>query len=179
MNLKRNLLLAALILCYVVGFAQNGYKHAAGLRLTTYVTYDFVAFSYKNFIAEKSALEFNFGYGGRNVFLPNSGGKTTYSPGISLTGSYQYHELIETPGNENLHWFAGGGLTFFNLFSKNSAYEGLGAGLFGTAGIDYKFKATPINVSVDWRPTVFLSLPAFFNSPIQIGTLGVAARYTF
>ncbi len=178
MKTKLIVLFVALIVFQFSINAQVAYKQAVGMRLTSYVSYDFVAFSYKNFIAEKSAVEFNFGYGGRNIFLPNSGGKTTYSPGISLTGSYQYHELIETPTNENLHWFAGGGLSFFNIFSKNTTYKGFGTGLFGIVGIDYKFKNSPINVSADWRPTVFVSAPAYF-APIQIGTLGLAARYTF
>jgi len=51
--------------------AQTGYKQAIGIRLNTHTTYDVIAASYKNFPSEKSALEFNLGFGGRNIYVPN------------------------------------------------------------------------------------------------------------
>lgn len=178
MKMKKLFVLVACILFQLSAYAQSDYKSAIGLRFTTYIAYDVAALSYKNFLSDHGALEFNFGFGGRNMYVPNSGGKTSFSPGVSLTGSYQYHVDIETPTNENLRWFAGGGLSIFNIFSKNNYYEGFGAGVFATGGIDYKFKEAPINLTADWRPTVFISSPSSF-APLQIGTLGIAARYTF
>lgn len=176
--MDKRLLVVALLCCQFLVNGQSGYNQAVGLRLSSHTTFDVVAFSYKNFISDHSAMEFNLGYGGKNYILPNSGGTTSYSPAFSISGSYQYHELIETNTAENLHWFAGAGLNFFNIFSKNNAYNGFGTGIFGTAGIDYKFKTSPINVTADWRPTVYISTPSAFL-PLQIGTLGLAVRYTF
>lgn len=158
--------------------AQSDYKNAIGLRFNSHITYDVIALSYKNFLSDHGALEVNVGFGGRNMYIPGAKGKTSFSPGISITGAYQYHVDIETETNENLRWFAGGGLTIFNISSKNTSYAGFGAGLFATGGIDYKFKKSPINLTADWRPTVFISSPSSFV-PLQIGTLGVAVRYTF
>lgn len=177
-KMEKLVLVVALLYCQFLVNAQSGYKQAVGLRLTSHTTFDLVSLSYKSFVSDHSALEFNLGYGGKNYIVPNTGGTTSYSPGYSISGSYQYHELIETPSNENLHWFAGGGLNFFNISSKNKGYNGFGTGIFGTAGIDYKFKTSPINVTADWRPTIYLSTPSAFL-PIQIGTLGIAVRYTF
>ena len=177
-KMKTLVLVVALLSCQVLVNAQIGYKQAIGLRFTSHTTFDVVALSYKTFVSDHSALELNLGYGGKNYIVPNTGGTTSYSPGYSVSGSYQYHELIETASNENLHWFAGGGLNFFNISSKNNGYNGFGTGIFGTAGIDYKFKTTPINVTADWRPTVYISAPSAFL-PIQIGTLGLAVRYSF
>lgn len=177
-KMEKLVLVVALLYCQFLVNAQSGYKQAIGLRLTSHTTFDLVSLSYKSFVSDHSALEFNLGYGGKNYIVPNTGGTTSYSPGYSISGSYQYHELIETPSNENLHWFAGGGLNFFNISSKNKGYNGFGTGIFGTAGIDYKFKTSPINVTADWRPTIYLSTPSAFL-PIQIGTLGIAVRYTF
>ncbi|HMR84468.1 MAG TPA: hypothetical protein PKE30_15100 [Niabella sp.] len=178
MKTNKIFLLVAFTFSQLIINAQSDYKQAIGIRLNAHVAYDVLAASYKNFLSDHGALEFNLGFGGKNMYVPNSGGQTSFSPGISITGAYQYHELIETPTNESLRWFAGGGLTIFNIFSKNDFYEGFGAGVFGTAGIDYKFKDSPINLTADWRPTVFLSAPSSF-APLQIGTLGIAARYTF
>jgi hypothetical protein len=176
--MKKLVGVVALLCCQFFVNAQSGYKQAIGLRLTSHTTFDLISVSYKSFVSDHSALEFNLGYGGKNYIVPNTGGTTSYSPGYSVSGSYQYHELIETPSNENLHWFAGGGLNFFNISSKNKGYNGFGTGIFGTAGIDYKFKTSPVNVTADWRPTIYLSTPSAFL-PIQIGTLGLAVRYTF
>lgn len=178
MRKNKGILFVALFFCHTAANAQNGYKAAIGFRLSSHITYDVLAVSYKNFLSTHGALEFNFGFGGRNMYVPNSGGRTSYSPGISITGAYQYHENIYTDGDENLCWFAGGGLSVFNIFSKNNFYEGFGSGLFGTLGIDYKFKTAPINLSADWRPTVFIASPSSF-APLNIGAFGIAARYTF
>ncbi|MCH5600070.1 hypothetical protein [Niabella ginsengisoli] len=134
-----------------------------------------VALSYKTFLSDHNAIEINAGYGGRNT---KTGGKTDFSPGVSVSGSYQYHDDIYTSTDEHLRWFAGGGVNLFKTFSERKAYEGFGATIFGTAGIDYKFKAAPVNLSVDWRPTIYIKSPNDFL-PLQIGTLGLAARYTF
>lgn len=175
---KKLLLLVALALFQPAARAQSDYKNAFGIRLTTHIPYDVLAASYKNFLGDHGALEFNLGFGGRNIYVPNSGGRSSYSPGISFSGSYQFHEDIFTPTDENLRWFAGGGIVVFNIFSKNNFYEGFGAGLFGTGGIDYKFKNVPVNLTADWRPTIFISSPSAF-APVNIGTIGIAARYTF
>jgi len=178
MKTNRIFLLVAFIFVQLTTNAQANYKNAIGARLSTYTPYDAVAVSYKNFLSDHGAVEFDFGFGGKNMIIPNSAGKKSYSPGISLTGSYQYHSKIETPTNEGLSWFGGGGLTLFNIFSKNDLYGGFGSGLFATAGIDYKFKAVPVNLTADWRPTVFVSSPDWFP-PLQFGTVGISARYTF
>lgn len=176
--MKKIILSVACIVIFYCAHSQSDYKRAIGGRLTSHFRYDAVALSYKNFITDNGAFEFNLGFGGRNIYVPNSGGKTSFSPGVSVSGSYQYHVDIFTPTDENLRWFAGGGLTMFNVMSKNNAYEGFGAGLFGTAGIDYTFKNSPVNLTADWRPTFFLAAPSAYP-PLDIGTLGVAVRYTF
>ena len=47
-------------------------------------------------------------------------------------------------------------------------------GIDGVLGLDYKFKDAPINISLDWQPSVTLigasSSPAYG---------GIAVRYTF
>lgn len=180
MRLKmfKTLVLVALAVFPTIMYGQKGYKQAIGLRFSSYFSYDVLAASYKKFASEKGALEFNLGFGGRNVYVPGNKAITSFSPGVSLSASYQHHVDIETPTNENLKWFGGGGFTAFGAFSKNNGYEGFGCAIFGTGGIDFSFKDLPINLTADWRPQVFLNAPAAYPI-LHIGTLGVAARYTF
>lgn len=170
--------MVAFVCSQFVLHAQSDYKSALGIRATTHITFDMVSLSYKTFLSDHNAIEINAGYGGRNMSIPMTGGRTAYSPAISLSGSYQYHEDIYTATDEHLRWFAGAGLNFFNIFSEHQNYKGFGTALFGTAGLDYKFKAAPVNLSFDWRPSIYVISPSEFL-PIQIGTIGLSARYTF
>jgi len=97
---------------------------------------------------------------------------------ISFSTSYQYHVPISAvPG---LQWFVGGGLVTSYAFSDNSSYAGIGLGIFPTGGADYKFSKTPLDVSVDIRPTFRITSPAYYNyDNFYFPDFGFSARYTF
>jgi hypothetical protein len=155
-----------------VGVAQvNGpdYKAGIGLRFGSGY-YDAMSVSFKLFITEPGALEFNLG--GR----PYSYGRSN----VSLSGSYQHHFPI--PNIEGFKWFIGGGLSFLNSIvdddqnpGNDDFDEGFGMAIFPTGGVEYKFKF-PLAVSADFRPNIYLATPYKDNfNP----NFGVAARYTF
>ena len=153
-------------------FAQSDYKSAVGARLgTTY--YDLLSFSYKSFITDPGALEFNAGFGAKGYGAYNTAT-------ISAALSYQHHFDIKPV--EGLKWFVGGGITVFNTFTKKTndefykEYRGFGFGIFPTGGVDYKFRGIPLNVSADVRPTVHVVGPSHYNSFYP--NFGIAARYT-
>ncbi len=50
---------------YLAGFSQSEYKSAIGARLAPESYYDLFAFSYKTFVTDAGALEFNAGGGSR------------------------------------------------------------------------------------------------------------------
>lgn len=159
---KARLLIAAM---FVFGFmsasfAQQDYTSAVGLRLG----YPFSA-SYKQFLGERSAIEGFVGFRGW--------------PGyswVSINALYQYHSPIS--GVDGLRWYAGGGAGVFFWTWKSSWIGDTGTsssiGILGVIGLDYKFEDLPINLSIDWVPSIFLS---GFNSGFAGGYGALGVRY--
>lgn len=125
------------------------YKTAAGIKV-----WNGAGLSLKTFIADKSALEF--------IGFFNS-------DGVRITGLYEYHGELNTEGN--LKWYGGPGAHVGLYKGSNTSF-----GVDGVIGLDYKFNNMPLNISLDWQPTIeFLGgKSAFIGS---WGGLGI--RYTF
>ncbi|NOT37360.1 MAG: hypothetical protein HOP11_08285 [Saprospiraceae bacterium] len=118
------------------------YKSAIGLRLG-YPT----SISYKHFISEKGAIEGVLGYRGY-----------TYYNWLNLSGFYEHHNAIASV--DRLSWYYGGGASIYKWsydddFYPNNDFNSLSFGLHGIIGLDYRFDF-PLNLSVDWIPTVIL-----------------------
>ncbi|MFT3947686.1 MAG: hypothetical protein QM763_12015 [Agriterribacter sp.] len=152
----------------------SGYKSGIGVRLGAGY-YDFVSASYKTFITTPGALELNLGFRPHTYYYYNSGYNQFH---LSFSAAYQHHFPIKPV--EGLQWFVGGGLIAYNTFSGNDDYKGFGLGLFPTGGADYKFANIPLNVSVDFRPTIALVKPDYYYySSFTANNVGISARYTF
>ncbi len=166
--MKVKFLALALLLTASGVFAQSDYKQSIGVRLGNGY-YDMASAAYKTFLTNSSALEFDLGI-------------RPYSPGafnwfnVSVSGSYQHHFDIKPV--DGLKWFIGGGVVLSNSFSNFDAYKGFNAGLFPTAGADYKFSNIPLAVSADIRPTIHIvEAYRYYNSFYP--NAGISARYTF
>ncbi len=127
-------------------FSQNTeaqvYNSAIGARLGYPLS-----LSYKTFISNESALEGYVGF--RN--WPNY-------RWVSVNGAYLLHFPIEEV--PNLQWYVGGGggLYFWNYKVFGSERDSqVGLGVQAYLGIDYTFEEVPLNLTIDWIPTVFLS----------------------
>lgn len=94
-----------------------------------------------------------------------------YRRGVRFTGLYEIHGNIE--GAEGLRWYIGPGA---HVGFYNSDYgDGAFVGLDGVIGLDYKFNGAPINVSLDWQPSIeFGDGRGFYG-----GWGGLGIRYTF
>jgi hypothetical protein len=62
---------------------------------------------------------------------------------------------------EGLKWYFGGGASAYywnydNDFYPNNDFASLSFGLHGIVGLDYKFADIPLNLSIDWIPTVVI-----------------------
>ena len=91
---------------------------------------------------------------------------------VQITGLYEVYNPIN--GAAGLNWFYGGGATVGSV--KVKGYDGdLYLGLNGVLGLDYKFKGAPINLSLDWIPTLLLTPDTDFYS----GDIGLGVRFTF
>ena len=151
-------LIAAAVLLTVNANTANAqdYKNALGGRFGSAN-----GISFKTGLNNKAMLELigNF----------RSSGNTDY---LRLTALYEvYNPIGGAPG---LSWYYGGGGTIGSYKVKH--YDSkvyLGAN--GVLGLDYKFKGAPINLSLDWIPTLQLTPDTDFYS----GDIGLGVRFTF
>lgn len=119
----------------------------------------------KHFLSDRAALE---------------GILHTRWRGLVITGLYEVHQDIdELPG---LRWFYGGG-AHIGTWNGNRGNPSWGDnrkgytifGIDGILGLDYKFNAAPINLSLDYKPA--------FNISSDVGFWGdevaLSIRFTF
>ncbi len=158
----RNILILA-ILGITISIQAQDYKSAIGLRLGYPLSV-----TYKMFISEKAALEFVAGY--RN---------TSYWNYLNVGAYYQHHMPISSV--DGLNWYVGGGANVFfwsydDVFYANNDYGSTNFGISGCIGLDYKFANSPINLSVDWIPTFFISSDIYTGFRGDNGAFAI--RYT-
>jgi len=84
--------------------------------------------------------------------------------GIDALWDFVYKPL----GEENFHWYAGVGPSLFigNNFSL---------GATGEIGLEYVFRATPIAIGIDYRPTFWI----IENTSFEWGGFGLNVRFRF
>ncbi len=135
-------------------FGQNStansleYKTAIGIKL-----WSGGGATLKTFISEKNALEF-IGYFDRF--------------GTRITGLYEIHGNLNTDGN--LRWYLGPG-------AHVGLYRGVTAvGVDGVIGVDYKFTNMPLNLALDWQPSIEFGSGS--RNGFQGSWGGFAIRYT-
>ena len=144
------------LLCLLAGsvadhLSAQDYKVAIGVRFSTAAPTLSNSISVKYFMNESNAIEGLVSFGSR----------------FGLGGLYEKHQLIgATPA---FTWFYGAG--GYVGFEDNKTW----LGPTGVVGIDYKFPAAPINLSIDWKPELDI-LPAINFVP---DALGITVRYTF
>lgn len=140
----------------------QSYNSAIGLRLGVPLSV-----SYKTFLSESNALELFAGFRGY----------TGYS-WVNVGALYQIHKPIN--GVDNLQWYFGGGASAF-FYNYNNGFNfgdsgSFGLGIMGNLGLDYKFDNTPINISADWVPTIYIG--SGYLSGFGGGYGALAVRYT-
>jgi hypothetical protein len=86
--------------------------------------------------------------------------------GIALTGVYQWTWDLSELG-DGFRWYAGPGVGV-------RLFDGLGLGIHGQIGIEYKFEDAPIRLSIDTRPGWYFGGESGID-----GGLAISARYTF
>jgi hypothetical protein len=137
--------------------AQN-YKTAVGARIGYPLT-----LSGKYFINESIALEGNLG-------LRSFSGYRW----VSLSAAGLKHKPLDVL--DGLNWYYGAGLSvYFWRFETISTFSSSSLGLQGYVGLDYTFKKTPINVTIDWTPTFFIN---GYTSGLGTRFGGLGIRYT-
>ena len=149
----------------------------ASVALFAVSTSDVKAQDYKNAIGGRfgSANGISFKTGLNNNAMLELIGNFRSTKGVSyfqVTGLYEIYNPIH--GAEGLHWFYGGGATIGSM--KVKGFDGdVFIGANGVLGLDYKFKGAPINLSLDWIPTLQLTP----NTDFYSGDIGLGVRFTF
>lgn len=147
-SFMKTLFRIAFALLLLVSFHQTAqsqdYKSAIGAR------FGFpLSASYKTFLSESSAVE---------AFVGFQSYALSYT-WINIGAAYQIHNDIS--GVDGLKWYYGAGASVY-LYSFKNVFVGdnfgsTAIGLQGYLGLDYRLKDAPINISLDWVPTFFLS----------------------
>lgn len=159
--MKKTFLAMLLLMGIVAGVkAQNlgsDYQTAVGFKIYP------AAISLKTFIDDNTAIE------GLAYFWSN---------GFRATGLYEIHGDISDV--EGLKWYAGPGahIGFYNNTWKEKYPDrssGIAIGIDGVLGLDYKISGAPINLSIDWQPSLNLIGYSYFEG----GWGGLGVRYTF
>jgi len=160
----RKIFILAIILCLITGASQsqsrstNGYSYETALGVKVW---DGAGISLKHFFNTKNAGEL-IGY--------------FWSRGFRLTGLYEIHGPIN--GANGLRWYIGPGAHIGFYHARTNHFEdpdGTFIGIDGVLGLDYKFRAAPINLSLDWQPSFEFGDGLGFSG--SWGGLGI--RYTF
>lgn len=138
--------------------AQN-YKTAVGARIGYPLT-----LSGKYFIDESIALEANLGlraFSGYSWF--------------ALSAAGLKHKPLDVL--DGLNWYYGAGLSvyFWRFDQITTLSSSSSLGLQGYVGLDYTFKKSPINVTIDWTPTFFIN---GYTSGLGTRFGGLGIRYT-
>lgn len=117
----------------------QAFDSAVGLRLG-YPN----SISYKKFFNETAAGEAFIGY--RSYFSASW---------LSLNAAYQIHDDLNIEGVEGLQWYYGGGAGL-NRFSSDFGGGSTFFNISGYIGLSYIFENIPLNLSLDWAPTIFI-----------------------
>lgn len=159
------------LFCVSLAFTSlqaQDYQKAIGLRFGYPVS-----LSYKMFLnGSNNAVEAFVNYRSRKVF---SYGWTR----VGIGGAYQVHNPIASV--YGLQWYYGGGASLYfwsydDGFADFDDEANISFGIQGYLGLDYTFPNAPVNLSIDWVPTIFIN---GYGSGFGAGGGALAARYTF
>lgn len=95
-----------------------------------------------------------------------------FDNGFRATVLYEFHG--DLTAQRNLKWYVGFG-GHGGYYDKNME-DGISAGVDGVVGLDYKFSRLPLNISLDWQPSLELVTP---ETEFQGGRGGIAIRLAF
>lgn len=133
---------------------QTTYESALGVKVS-----GGVAASYKRFVTATNAIE------AQTMF---------FNKGVRLIGLYEFH-FYNIEGLDGLGWYVGPGAHVGFFYAKyKSVYNTIAdVGIDGVIGLEYHVKNSPINLSLDWQPSIGL----LGKSGVQPQFGGLAIRY--
>ena len=118
--------------------------------------------TYKHFLNDSHAIDGIVNFQGNRSFTI-----------FKLLGLYEIHQPINFVNVDGLRWYYGfgGGLGYYNYKDVDS--DGLAWSFDGAIGVDYKIPEAPINLSLDWKPTMELTP----ESGVRFDGIGLSIRF--
>lgn len=156
--MKNIILVLACIIAVMTSATSQDFNSAVGLR----IGYP-LSVTYKKFISESNAIE---AYAGYRNFIGAS-----Y---LSLNAAFQIHKDIEDVDRLQYYYGAGASVVSWNVDFGSGTTS---LGLQGYLGLSYTLDDMPLNVSVDWIPTLFINGLAGYGRGFAGGYGTIAARY--
>ncbi len=155
--MKKVLVTLTLVFCSFCAFSQVNYNQAIGVRLIGGTT-----ISYKNHFSGENNMELQVAF---------------WKNGTRVAGLYEFNYPIS--GLNGLNFILGPGIHFGRWNNKykegKNIRSGSEFGIDGIIGLDYGFSKIPINISVDWQPSLILAGGSDFTPNLG----GIGLRYTF
>jgi hypothetical protein len=134
--------------------------------------------SYKNAIGGRfgaaNGVTFKTTLGGNKMvdIIANFRSNSNYNY-FRVTGLYEIYNPISNAAG--LNWYYGVGGTVGSVKYKPKDQSDLYLGVDGVLGLDYKFADAPINISLDWKPTIGLVPDTDFDA----SGVGLSLSFTF
>ena len=154
--MKKIITITFLLACGKFSFSQSNYSKAIGVKFPAGFSV-----TYKNFVADTKNIEAQ---------------ATIWNKGFKISGLYEFN-FYSFNNADGLAWFVGPGahIGFWKEEYKTDYNSKIDIGIDGIIGLDYKFKDAPINMSIDWQPSITLIGPAGFAPAAG----GLSVRFTF
>lgn len=162
------LAMTLLLCCQSSVFAQaETPKLAAGIRLGYPISVSVKASPGEG----DNAIEAFIGYRNR---------RSSFYRNTTIGVLYQVHKPLDLGDIDGLQYYFGGGAgIIFWSYDRDilfrSDYSRTSIGILGNAGLNYTFEDSPVNISLDWMPRLFIG--NVNTSSFGYGYGAVSARY--
>ncbi len=120
--------------------------------------------TYKHFLNESHAIDGIVNFQGNRSFRL-----------FKLLGLYEIHQPINFIDVEGMRWYYGFGGGLGSYRYKATDEGGMAWSFDGVVGIDYKIPTAPINLSLDWKPTMELTP----ETGVRFDGIGLSIRFVF
>lgn len=155
--MKKILLLLSITFVITITSATAQSTNSSDYRTALGIKFYPTGITVKHFVTDKHALE-GIGY--------------FFNYGARISGLYEIHFDISSVAG--LKWYVGPGA---HIGFYNNKYGGATAfGVDGVLGLDYKVNTIPLNLSLDWQPSI--EFGSGFNNGFTGNWGGIAIRYT-
>ena len=171
----KKVVLTLLMAIFAIGaFAQNEENNiripnAIGVRLSGGNQWYSGEISYQRSLSNRNRIEADLGYRFDDFYRMGD---------LFLVGVYQLH--FDITAAKNLGWYFGFGprleLFYYDASQYDKSFHFSGnLGVAGQVGLDYYFKAIPLQLALDFRPCLFF----FPHSAFLWRDFGISIRYCF